>query len=1322
MVKHGIIHVHSEYSIHDSTQSPEEIVKTASEMGCKHITLTDHGTLLGIDDFMDAGAKYGINTIPGVEMYLENRVHLIMFAKNYEGFLAISRVLKQANENQLIKKFRGKEFVYPLLTQEALESLSGNTNIVVTSACIQGPVCLPLLRQFYLDQSNKKIHEKMNQYTEDIKEYNTCLSTLSKIDDQVKKMKANRKSLVKFTTDTYQKQLEKKNEKIGVLQKECEAFRQSEKSTDLKKVEKKVQQIEKLTREVAQMKENRELSIPVVISLDEELVKCQKQKKEWMARRDRFRKEKNKYDTLKKKLVKDPTCNQTTMYEEAVRNAKYLKELFPHFYLELQNHGLEQEIHVMPQLVKIGKELEIPFIAANDSHMSQPDDDCIAARQLVRYNYFKKHQEVSEADKELYLKTDEELYEALSKVLDSEIAKEALENTKILEECHVVFPKEKHYPTCLSDKSFDELLEDAKFNMIERGEWDEAHEKRLQHEINVIKTMGYVDYHMVVRDFCIAGRKLGVIPKQELQNMPENYEDALKWIKYRGYNTGIGVGPGRGSAAGSLVCYLLGITNLDPLKYNLLFERFLNPERVSMPDIDTDIKTSLRPYIIRYCKQKYGENAVSSIATTSTYAAKAAIQMAGRDRADELYGDLPTAEENEKKREYLIFTRKISDLIPEGSGEKLSDWENEFQRQFGEDKEACIVWDHAKLIEGHVNGIGVHAGGIVISDNNNINDYVPLMWKDDMKVWATQCDMIRVEEKGMLKMDILGLLTLDVISDCVNLVKKNKGISIDLDHLSFEEEVFKNIYSTGRTNSVFQVESKGMKDMLKQFAPTCFEDIILLLAMYRPGPMQFIPNVIAVKQGKKELTYKTPLLEPILKDTYGAVSYQEQVMQLFQILAGYSLGQADMVRRAMSKKKEEKLKVERKAFIYGDEERNIMGCLKNGISEEIANEIFDEVMDFAKYAFNKSHAAAYAFVSYQTAWLKYHYPLEFLCSMFNNKSLDKFDPLMEDCIHYGIEVLPPDINMSTYDFQTEGNAIRYGLRGIKGIADANVINTIVESRKEKPFYSFADFVERFLVENNGKCSLFDKELMEALIRTGCFDSICLNRIVLNDAIKDVQWQQPVDSIIAYFENQNYNAPRKGQDVRQKQEWEMEYLKQCISSNPLKIYKDDCYYGCVPYSELKNGPANIFGLVQNCEMKISAKGNRFLIVHLVGKAGKTDVLFFNERCSYYEKMIPELEGSVFRVSVTVKDGTNFGNRMEMLDSVKSSYSLTCDTEEKYLQFIEELSVNGGLDDLDVFTYYKGYNTESSPLRHLEVPAMVRVKVNKKLIKKLQCQKI
>lgn len=1311
MVKYGILHVHSEFSLNDSTQTPKDIVKWAAENGCQNITLTDHGTLLGIDDFMDAGAEYGINTIPGVEMYLENRVHLIIVARNYKGFQAISKALRDANEHQYIRSINGTSFVYPIMTDNILEELRGNQDIIVTSACIQGPISVPLLENYQITLQIKKIRLKQDTIRTEYELYMNAKQNYNHVSEQAKKFGSKRSAVLKYTYDTYERLIGTKKQKL------------KEYTEQLNKEQGKVNQlqikIDALVNEITVMEIKRADANETLAACDKKIKRLNAEKKRWKKVMDDNKSKKNRYEKLESELTRISFYDSKKLMKKAKEQAQRFQEMFPNFYLELQNHGLEQEKEVMPKLVEISRETGIPLIAANDAHMTSNSIDCIRARQLVRFNYFNKHQDVSEADKELYLKTDEELYAALLKVVDVEAVAEAMDNLKILTECKVVFPKEEHYPKCESEKSFTEYLAEAREEKIQKGEWDEEHEERLKYEVKIIQMMGYVDYHMVVRDFCIAGRKLGVVPKWALEDMPEDYEESLKWIKSRGYNVGVGVGPGRGSAVGSLVCFLLGITNIDPIKYHLFFERFLNPERVSMPDIDTDIKTSLRQYLIRYIKNKYGEWAVCSIGTTSTYAPKASIQMAGRDRSDELYGDLPKKEATVAKKEYNQLTKKLSGMLPENGAGKLDNWDETFQKEFGNNEEACIVWERAKLIEGHVSHTGVHAGGIVISDNDNVNEYVPLEWREDKQVWATQCDMLRVEQKGMLKMDVLGLLTLDCISDCVILIKKNHGISVNLDTLPFESEVFSEIYTKGRTNSVFQVESSGMKQMLKEFGPTCFEDIILLIALYRPGPMQFIPATVEVKHGFKKAEYLTPMLEDILKETYGAIAYQEQIMQIFQILAGYSLGQADMVRRAMSKKKEEKLKIERKAFIYGDSERNITGCVANNIPEETADKLFDIIMDFAKYAFNKSHSTAYAMVSYQTAWLKYHYPLEFLCAMFNNKDQDKFEPLIEDCITYDIEILPPDINFSNFEFSTEGNKIRYGFSGIKGIASSENIRKIIAERKKGHFLSFVDFVSRCIHEQEKKCTLFDKGFMEALIKSGCFDSISPNRIETFRIYEAAEFSQQKSCIVAYFKNKNTNIPYVQALKLLKREWEIQFLGQLVSENPLSEYKEDAYYGCIPFTDLPNGNVTVFGFITNYESKISSAGNKMLIVNLLGKSGKATVLFMKEKSDYYENIIDGM--NVVRITGTCTDGTIFGNSLEPLEANKNSYYFIADTEKAYNRLLIEVNQPEGLEELNIFTFYAGHGTADSPVYELKQPIMLRKKVTKATIKRLGCMK-
>nr|MCR5625541.1 DNA polymerase III subunit alpha [Lachnospiraceae bacterium] len=992
--------------------------------------------------------------------------------------------------------------------------------------------------------------------------------------------------------------------------------------------------------------------------LKDEILKIKEKRKE-------YNKENNKYLKAIDLINKIDLKPENELYKAAFNRLMWFKSIVPEFYIELQNHGLKEEAYVMPILLKLARETNTPIIAANDAHITSKTQNCVEGRRIVRFNYFDKAVTLNSTDRELYIKTDNELYNYLVKILPEEAVNEAINATNILDTFKVVFPQEEHYPSIkLIDKTpemyFDELLNKAKEDKINKNEWSEKYENRLQHEIQVIKNMGFVDYHLVVRDICYAARLMGKIPKQELNSI--NFETVEDYIKEKGYKYGIGVGSGRGSAVGSLVCYLLGITNVDPLKYNLLFERFLNPERVTMPDIDVDISTSLRPTIIKYLKWRHGENAVCSIATELTYGAKNAIKMVGRDRASQLYeGD------SEKKRAYMHkYAYPLSDIVPEEPGITLEKCEDLSKLLTKEDKEYELLWNEAKLIEGKVNSSSIHAGGVIISDNDNVNDYVPLAWSDK-GVWAAQCTMTKVEEKGLLKMDVLGLNTLDCISDCIEAVNKYKGIDIDIEHVPFEKEVFTNIFAKGNTNSIFQFESSGMKAMLTEFKPNCFEDLILLIAAYRPGAMQYLDDIIDIKNGRKTITYKTPELEDILKNTYGAIIYQEQVMQLFQKLAGYSLGGADLVRRAMSKKKSEKLAKERKAFIYGDTSRNIKGCIANGIKEDVANELFNEMMEFAKYAFNKSHAAAYAYLSYQTAYLKYHYPTEYLCAMFNNKEQKDFAPLLQDCEEYDIKLLPIDINKSYYKFVCEDKNIRYGFSGIKGLGETSlkICDFITQKRKEiLVFTTFQEFLTQTLInKGDDKYSLIPSKTLMCLTEVGAFDSLGYNRKDLknlpkiNDNTKEVL-EEKIKSLQI--------SKRSNDDERYNIDREMEYLGHIISIDPLKSYGSDDEYGCLPLSELKNDSiVNVFGYISQVDDRISKKGNKVRIITLHLKAGgNISALLMGNNYSRFEEK--DLICNVFKITGKYNGSSIFveNNGIKKLYSSKEKYQLIVDTEELY----------------------------------------------------------
>lgn len=1192
-----MLHVHSMFSENDSTHTPDEIVKYAKELGETNITLTDHGTLLGIDDFMEAGGKYGINTIPGLEAYLENKEHLLLVAKDYTGFLAISRALRDAEElkeSEQQNKSKKKKSV-PIMTEEILERyFHGNAHVIATSACVSGPLAKILLINYFLQKKVEKELKKLDQLASYHKKYENAYMLYKEASDKEKELKKEQTNWKQYLKKQFISQLEKEKEKAAT----------SEEQQRVREKEKKVS--------LAQQQVN---------ALDKEIKAWVESRKTYKKQVDKLKTKNDHYVQLEKQKIDYES--EDAVYERAKNKLLQLKSIFPNFYVELQYHGLEMEQIAEPLLLKLAKETDTPIIASNDVHILCPED--ADARQIVRFNYFNRHEQ--NVDRTLYMKTEEELMHSLCEILPETDARKAINNLQVLEECHVVFPKESHYPKCDTNLSFTELLEQAKGKI---PEWNEEYENRLQREIQVITSMGYVDYHLVVRDYCEMMRKLGCVPKKELKNIPRDFSKLDEWLKRKGFRTGIGVGPGRGSAAGSLVCYLLGITNVDPLKYNLLFDRFLNPERVTMPDIDTDVKTSLRPIIIRYLKWKYGEKAVCSIMTKMKYAAKAAIQMVGRDRASELYPN-----DEEKRKEYLYqHSYPLSDIIQDG--QTLAQAEEAFARIFPNDSEKKILWERAKLIEGKLSSTSVHAGGVVIADNGDINEYVPLSWREEKQVWAAQCDMVQVEKKGLLKMDLLGLLMLDCISDCVQIIERVHGNVIDINNIPFEEDVFREIYAKGNTNSIFQFESVGMKSMLRRFQPSCFEDLIILIAMFRPGPMDFIDNVIDVKHGKKPLKYETPELEPILKTTYGAIVFQEQVMQIFQSLAGYSLGQADLVRRAMSKKKKEKLKQERQAFIYGDSERKIQGCIQNGINEKIANHLFDEMLDFAKYAFNKSHAAAYAVVSYQTAWLKYHYPAEYLCAMFSNKEVEKYQPIYEDCYRYGVEILPPDINRSCYEFIIEDESkIRYGFCGIKGIGEEESVQGIISKRTkirtEDSYASVRDFLER----NDS----IKKNLLECLINAGCFDALYRNREQLildikNDRIDDLIPADPV-----------YNRQQ-----------ELLLMGNVNSENPLREYRDETAYGCTPFYALTPGKNCIMGYISQAEEKTSKKGNKMTFLTLISKSGIGKVLFMRQDLAQYINRVVKIKG-------TFENGTFFGKEIYLQQPIETGYFMILDTVEK-----------------------------------------------------------
>ena len=736
------------------------------------------------------------------------------------------------------------------------------------------------------------------------------------------------------------------------------------------------------------------------------------------------------------------------MYEEAKEVAYRYERCFGkgNFFLELQDHGIPEQKLVNQQLLRMSQETGIELVATNDVHYTNAEDaephDILLCLQTGK--------KLADEDRmryeggQYYVKSEEEMKSLFPYAL------QALENTqKIADRCHVEIEfghtKVPHFEVPEGYDSWTYLNKLCHEGLDKRyGADAPKYLQKLDDELAVIKNMGYVDYFLIVWDFIHYAREHDIM-----------------------------VGPGRGSAAGSLVSYTTGITDIDPVRYNLIFERFLNPERVSMPDIDVDFCFERRQEVIDYVVEKYGKDCVTQIVTFGTLAARGVIRDVGRVM------DLP-----------YNFVDTIAKAIPNELGitiDKALMMNPELRSMYESDESVKKLIDMSRRLEGLPRHTSMHAAGVVISQKP-MDEYVPLSRASDGTI-TTQFTMTTIEELGLLKMDFLGLRTLTVIQNAVRLAEKSSGKKIDMNAIDYNDKKVLDSLGTGKTDGVFQLESAGMKNFMKELKPQSLEDVIAGISLYRPGPMDFIPAYIKGKDHPESITYDCPELEPILAPTYGCIVYQEQVMQIVRDLAGYTWGRSDLVRRAMSKKKGKVMEQERKNFVYGNPEENVPGCIARGIDEKVANKIYDNMIDFAKYAFNKSHAAAYAVVAYQTAYLKYYYPVEFMAALMTSvlDNTSKVSEYIYTCRQMGIAILPPDINEGEGGFSVSGQAIRYGLSAIKSIGRP-VIDAIVEERKIRgPFTTLKDFITRLSGRE------VNKRTIENFIKAGALDGLEGNR-------------------------------------------------------------------------------------------------------------------------------------------------------------------------------------------------------------------------------------
>ncbi len=984
---------------------------------------------------------------------------------------------------------------------------------------------------------------------------------------------------------------------------------------------------------------------------------------------------------------------QKGLVEEAKKSALKYRDCFGegNFFLEMQDHGLPEQRMVNTTLMQMSKELGIPLVVTNDVHYTYAEDvkphDILLCIQTGK--------KLADEDRmryeggQYFVKSEEEMKGLFP------YAWEAVENTqRIADRCNVEIEfgvvKLPHFEVPEGYDSWSYLNKLCYDGLRERyGKWqDEDTEngqnresgfqagdgfvfdenapagdtgqtlkERLDYELDVIRTMGYVDYFLIVWDF----------------------------INYAKSN-GIMVGPGRGSAAGSIVSYALKITNIDPIKYNLLFERFLNPERISMPDIDIDFCFERRQEVIDYVSRKYGADKVVQIVTFGTLAAKGVIRDVGRVM------DLPYA--------YVDSLAKMIPRIPNALNitiDQALQINPELRKMYETDEQVKELIDMSKRLEGLPRHTSMHAAGVVIC-SQPAEELVPLSRGADGAV-TTQFTMTTIEELGLLKMDFLGLRTLTVLRDAVDLIERDKGVHIDIDEIDFDDKKVLTSLGSGRTDGVFQLESGGMKSFMKELKPENLEDIIAGIALYRPGPMDFIPKYIREKNSQGKITYSCPQLEPILSATYGCIVYQEQVMQIVRDLGGYSLGRSDLVRRAMSKKKQSVMAKERVNFIYGNEEEGVPGCVANGIPEETASQIFDDMMDFAKYAFNKSHSACYAVVAYQTAYLKYYYPVEFMAALMTSviDNPRKVAEYIMTCRGMGITILPPDINEGERGFSVQGSSIRYALTAIKSIGRP-VIDIVVEERTIRgPYTNLKDFITRLADKE-----IITKKTIENFIKAGAFDSLPGTRkqfmsayvqimeSIIHDKKNNMAGQISLFDIVDEEQKEEFDVklPDVGEYSKEMLlSFEKEVLGIYVSGHPLEEWEDLWKKGITNTTAdfvleegadepavRDNATAVIGGMIADKRIKYTKSDKVMAFLQVEDLLGIVEVVVFPRDYERNSQKLVE-ENKVFvrgRVSLEEdKDGKLICERITAFDEIPRKLWIKFKDKEDYQQGEEEL---------------------------------------------------
>ena len=1203
-IQYGLIHTHTDNSLHDSVLSPERLVEKAAELGAPAVVLTDHGTLTGVFAFMKAADEHKIKGIPGVEAYMQEeeassyaRSHLVLIPTDYTGYRAIFRTVTKSNT----RIFSGKPCMdLNILREFFAPGTEGHGHVIATSACMGGILSSTLLMDRKLEEDKKKQEEKLRKYNNpNDPAYLQKKRELEKTSDGIVVLMKERDRLSKIAS-----------RKFTVKERAVEKLQGDERDEAQKTLNAERQETERAAKELARIKTEIVQERQKETRLRQECRELEKTHPQWNSTQSLI------------EGIDASIKGKDVLYHEMKLQAKNLESIFgkENFYIELQNHGIAEEKYVMPLLAKAARELHMPTVACNDVHYAENTPEQVRGRQLVQSMRFNKWCPLRPGDTEYYIKDDEALAEVLLEILEPQDVERAMKGIgKIVDRCSVEFPSESHLPK-FKDGVPGESPKDRLRRLAEagiswrypgKGEFTQQHRDRMEYELQVIDQLGYSDYLCIVQDFLDYGRKLAMDNPEKL---------------------GYSVGPGRGSALGSLVCYLTGITDLDPLRYGLLFERFLNTDRVSMPDIDSDFDMEVRGKVIEYVKKKYGEEAVCCILAKGTLAAKAAVRSVARVLGDELYGD---------GRRLYEKGGAIAELIPSIPGIQLSEVSEQLESSFAGDEDALKIIHDAKIVEGAAINHSMHAAGVIISDNEHVGDYIPLMYNEEKQQWMSQCDMVEAEKQGhLMKMDFLGLRTLNIISDTIRAVYRNHGVRIQMEQVPFRDEVFQNIFSKGQTTAIFQFESDGMRRMLKQFCPKTIEDLILLVAVYRPGPLQYLKEIISNKQGTTKPQYLVPQMESILAVTYGKPVYQEQIMMIAHKIAGFTMGEADVIRAAISKKKLGELAKYEKKFIAG--------LVAAGATQAGAESFWKEMQDFGRYAFNKSHACAYAHVAYYTAYLKEFYPTEFFCATLNYTPLEKLPMVLKDCMDFGVTVLPPDVNASSKDFVGKDGAIRFGLGNIKSVGES--ANAVLTARESGAFLSVPDLLSRVTLKKN---------VAEALIRSGAMDCLHPNREAILYALplflEDLALIRKKEARLNELENQDTtefteeelkshkrktdNAKKKLEEFRYRYakteipeemlednrirlEKERELLGIYLSGDPLENYPDVKTRRTCPIKEAKENQYMTFcGIIGDLTIKNRSSDNAPMgFFKLSDESASMDVCCFAKPYAKYGKLL------------------------------------------------------------------------------------------------------